>query len=136
MLGAADSFDNEAGGEAEALRRDLERASVHTALTEITHFLQTDPRLPAKTRRAVQFLDGLRREMARAQKEETHPEFFECPFVATNVRQYTFREVRQKFGDQFKQRFWPVFQAFNCLLPVLAPEPDGEGALASFLPPS
>jgi len=26
------------------------------------------------------------------------------------VRQYTFREVRQKFGDQFKQRFWPVFQ--------------------------
>ena len=82
--------------------------------------------------------------MARGQKEETHPEFFECPFVATNVRQYTFtlpltltltpnphsnpnphshphpnpdqvkqytfREVRQKFGDQFKQRFWPVFQ--------------------------
>ena len=26
------------------------------------------------------------------------------------VKQYTFREVRQKFGDQFKQRFWPVFQ--------------------------
>ena len=68
--------------------------------------------------------------------------------------------MRQKFGDQFKQRFWPVFQvrikytlpwpngpnphavtrllfqAFNCLLPVLAPEPDGEGALASFLPSS
>ena len=29
-----------------------------------------------------------------------------------------------------------LFQAFNCLLPVLAPEPDGEGALASFLPSS
>ena len=35
-------------------RRDLDRASVHTALTEIRHFLQTDPRLPAKTRYAVQ----------------------------------------------------------------------------------
>ena len=77
--------------------------------------------------------------MARAQKEETHPEFFECPFVATNVRQYTFREVRQKFGDQFKQRFWPVFQAFNCVLPAHAPEespPDTtpEAALKAFLP--
>ena len=107
---------------------------MHTVLTEILHFLQHDQRLPAKTCHAVQFLDGLRREMTKAQKEETHPQLFDCPFVATNVRQYTFQEVRQKFGDQFKDKFWPVFQGFNCVLPVLAPEPEREESLASFLP--
>ena len=72
-----------------------------TALAEIRHFLRSDPRLPAKTRHAVQFLDGLRGEMVLAHKEASHPQYFDCPFVATDVRQYTFKEVRQKFGDEF-----------------------------------
>ena len=73
--------------------------------------------------------------MAKAQTEETHPQFFDCPFVSTNVRQYTFKEVRQKFGDQFKDKFWPIFQAFNCLLPALAPEPEREeGGVAAMMP--
>ena len=70
-----------------------------------------------------------------AHKEESHPQYFDCPFVATDVRQYTFKEVRQKFGEQFKDKFWPIFQAFNCLLPVLAPEPEREeGGVAAMMP--
>ena len=42
-------------------------------------------------------------------------------------------QVRQRFGDQFKEKFWPIFQAFNTLFPVLAPEPDGDGAVASLV---
>lgn len=135
-LGAADAFDEAIASEAEALRRALDRAAVSTALAEIRHFLQHDPRLPAKTRNAVQFLDGLRGQMVQAQKEVSHPQYFDCPFVATDVRHYTFKEVRQKFGEQFQDKFWPIFQAFNCLLPVLAPEPERENAIGSFLGPN
>ena len=81
----------------------------------------------------MQFLDGLRGQMVVAGKEQSHPEFFACPFAATQVQSYTFREVPQRFGDQFKEKFWPIFQAFNTLFPVLAPEPDGDGAVASLV---
>ena len=46
--------------------------------------------------------------------QDTHnsnPELFDCPFSAAAVSQYTFREVRQNFGDKFRDKFWPVFQA-------------------------
>ena len=134
-LGGADAFDEAmaAHGGAEGVRSALEKASVGVALSEIRHFLAHDPRLPTRTRKAVQFLDGLRGQMVVAGKEQSHPEFFACPFAATQVQSYTFREVRQRFGDQFKEKFWPIFQAFNTLFPVLAPEPDGDGAVASLV---
>lgn len=125
-LGSPGAFDEAVAGEAEAVRSALDKAAVSTALAEIRHFLRSDPRLPAKTRHAAQFLDGLRGEMVRAHKEESHPQYFDCPFVAADVRQYTFKEVRQQFGAQFKDKFWPIFQAFNSLLPALAPEPERE----------
>ena len=102
-------------------------------LSEIRHFLQHDERLPQRTRYAVQFLDGLRQQMSLANKDVSHPEYFECPFGATDIQQYSFREVRTKFGDQFRERFWPMFQLFNCVLPTRAPEVEAAGSLHSFL---
>ena len=90
--------------------------------------------------------------------QASHPQYFDCPFVATDVRQYTFKEarpaahllpvparsrhfaippsqVRQKFGSDFQHKFWPIFQAFNCLLPVLAPDAERDDSLASFFAP-
>ena len=90
------------------LRSALEKASVGVALSEIRHFLAHDPRLPTRTRKAVQFLDGLRGQMVVAGKEQSHPEFFACPFAATQVQSYTFREVRQRFGDQ-----WPYHHSLG-----------------------
>ena len=37
-----------------------------TSMAEIRHFLVHDERLPDRTRRAVQFLDGLRHQMVSA----------------------------------------------------------------------
>ena len=47
---------------------------------------------------------------------------------------------RAAYGDAFSETFWPVFQAFNCVLPAHAPEeaPPGQppaAALSAFLPP-
>ena len=39
------------------------RLDVDVALGEILHFLTTDERLPGRTRKAVQFLHGLREQM-------------------------------------------------------------------------
>ena len=75
-------------------------------------------------------------------QQETHtsnPELFDCPFSAAAVESYTFKEVRQRYGDSFRDKFWPVFQAFNCVLPAHAPEEGDKeqapaAALAAFLP--
>lgn len=43
------------------------------------------------------------------------------------------RQVRGKFGEQFKARFWPIFQAFNTVLPAHAPEPESNDSLRRFM---
>ena len=113
---------------------------VDSALGEILHFLTHDERLPGRTRKAVQFLHGLREQMVLHDTQKSNPELFDCPLHAAQPASYTFREVRQAYGDSFKDKFWPVFQAFNCVLPAHAPEEPEPGqapaaALASFLPP-
>ena len=115
------------------------RLDVDVALGEILHFLTTDERLPGRTRKAVQFLTGLREQMVQKDCQKSNPELFDCPFSAASVETYTFKEVRMRYGDSFQQKFWPVFQAFNCVLPAHAPEEAEEeqtpsAALASFLP--
>ena len=45
----------------------------------------------------------------------------------------TLQEVRERFGASFDQIFWPVFKAFNCLLPAHAPEAERPDALRSFM---
>ena len=82
---------------------------VDVALGEIVHFLTHDERLPNRTRKAVQFLHGLREQMVQADAHKAKPELFDCPFVAHGVEAYTFKEVRQQFGDGFRDKFWPVF---------------------------
>ena len=71
------------GGE---VRLALERASVDVALVEILHFLERDERLPGRTRKAVQFLDGLRQLMLLSRKDESHPEYFDCPLASRTVQ--------------------------------------------------
>ena len=115
------------------------KLDVDVALSEIVHFLAHDERLPGRTRRAVQFLAGLREQMVTTRAHTKTPELFDCPFTQQNVETYTFKEVRQRFGEQFRDKFWPVFQAFNCVLPAHAPEEAEAGqtpaqALAAFLP--
>jgi hypothetical protein len=93
------------------------RLDVDVALGEIVHFLTHDERLPGRTRKAVQFLHGLREQMVTQQTQVTHPELFDCPFTAAAVESYTFREVRQRYGDSFSDKFWPVFQVTLALTP-------------------
>jgi hypothetical protein len=103
---------------------------VDVALTEILQFLQSDERLPTRTRKAVQFLNGLRQQMVHAQTHASHPELFDCPLsaaahdtaIAPIAAVYTLADVRRSFGDGFQERFWPIFRAFNCVLPAHAPE--------------
>ena len=101
------------------------RLDVDVALGEIVHFLTHDERLPGRTRKAVQFLHGLREQMVQHDTQKTNPELFDCPFTAASVEQYTFKEVRQQYGDSFRDKFWPVFQvhavnAVACANAVLA----------------
>ena len=92
--------------------------------------------------------------------QKSNPELFDCPFTAASVEQYTFKEVRQQYGEGFRDKFWPVFQvchgarrarlprlqiarmmtraslppatqAFNCVLPCHAPEEEVEGQSAA-----
>lgn len=86
------------------------RLDVDVALGEIVHFLTHDERLPGRTRKAVQFLHGLREQMVLADTHHANPELFDCPFTAASVEQYTFKEVRQQYGEAFRDKFWPVFQ--------------------------
>ena len=116
-----------------ALRQAMATSGVEEVLAEIRHFLQHDQRLPERTRCAVQFFDGLRQQMIVAKKDETQPEYFQDPFEASDVRQYTFREVRSKLGDGFRDKFWPMFQMYNSCIPVHAPEAEAPDALQSFL---
>ena len=93
------------------LSRFRSRLDVDVALGEIVHFLTHDERLPGRTRKAVQFLHGLRAQMVSAETQKSNPELFDCPFTANSVEQYTFKEVRQRFGGEtFQEKFWPVFQ--------------------------
>ena len=106
------------------------KLDVDVALTEILQFLQSDERLPTRTRKAVQFLNGLRQQMVHAQTHASHPELFDCPLsaaahdtaIAPIAAVYTLADVRRSFGDGFQERFWPIFRAFNCVLPAHAPE--------------
>ena len=139
------------------------RLDVDVALTEIVQFLQTDERLPVRTRKAVQFMHGLRQKMVHQQKHASHPELFDCPLSAAAAKAaaskasaeseakggagsptsvaYTFGDVRSSYGDAFQEHFWPVFGAFNCMLPAHAPEPDAKAAggkaagVSSMMPP-
>ena len=86
------------------------RLDVDVALGEIVHFLTHDERLPGRTRKAVQFLHGLREQMVQTDTQKSNPELFDCPFTAASVEQYTFKEVRQRYGESFSDKFWPVFQ--------------------------
>lgn len=86
------------------------RLDVDVALGEILHFLTNDERLPGRTRKAVQFLHGLREQMVQHDTQKSNPELFDCPFSAASVEQYTFKEVRTCYGDDFGAKFWPVFQ--------------------------
>jgi len=136
------------GHHTDMLRAALSRLDVDVALTEIVHYLQSDERLPARTRKAVQFLDGLRQRMVHQQTHASHPELFDDPLGAVEAHAtsveggsgsptsvaYTFRGVRQSFGDDFNEQFWPVFRAFNCILPAHAPETASKGA-SEMLPP-
>ena len=127
------------GTNADVLRLALSRLDIDVALGEILHFLTNDDRLPGRTRKAVQFLHGLREQMVLAEAQKSNPELFDCPFTTKKVESYTFKEVKQQYGDDFRDKFWPVFQAFNCVLPAHAPEespPDTtpEAALKAFLP--
>jgi hypothetical protein len=116
-----------------ALRQAMATSDAEDVLCEIRHFLGHDQRLPERTRLAVQFLDGLRQEMIVAKKDETSPEFFRDPFEASDIQQYTFREVREKLGDGFRDKFWPMFQMYN-RLPTTAGRPTRVQA-AHRLPP-
>jgi len=131
------------------LRLALSRLDVDVALAEILHFLQSDERLPVRTRKAVHFLHGLRQQMVHQQTHTTHPELFDCPLSASahdsatapTSLSYTFRDVRSSYGDTFQNQFWPVFRAFNCVLPAHAPEMALLGSskrptqgMSSFLP--
>ena len=115
------------------------KLDVDVALSEILQFLQSDERLPTRTRKAVQFLNGLRQQMVHAQTHASHPELFDCPLsaaahdsaiapIAATLHSssiasvYTLADVRRSFGDGFQERFWPIFRAFNCVLPAHAPE--------------
>ena len=64
---------------------------------------------PACTRPACNH-DCIQQPGLVARQDVTHPQYFDCPFAASAVREYTFREVQQKFGSSFKDIFWPVFQ--------------------------
>jgi len=118
------------GTHADMLRLALSKLDVDVALTEIVHFLQHDERLPARTRKAVQFLHGLRQQMVHTKTHATHPELFDCPLApsAPDSAQspssvaYSFRDIRSSYGEAFHETFWPVFRAFNCVLPAHAPE--------------
>ena len=116
-----------------ALRQAMATSGVEEVLCEIRHFLQHDQRLPDRTRYAVQFFDGLRQQMIIAKKDETSPEYFRDPFEASDIQQYTFREVRSKLGDGFRERFWPMFQMYHACIPVHAPEAEAPDALHTFL---
>ena len=97
--------------DADVLRLALSKLDVDVALGEIVHFLTNDERLPGRTRKAVQFLHGLRNVMVQSETQKSNPELFDCPFTAAAVESYTFKEVRQRYGDSFRDKFWPVFQA-------------------------
>jgi len=114
--------DGGPGTNADMLRLALSRLDVDVALQEILTFLQSDERLPGRTRKAVQFLHGLRQQMVYAQAHVHHPEHFDCPLASACNSEYTFREVRKGYGDAFQEQFWPIFQAFNCVLPAHSPE--------------
>lgn len=126
---------------------------VDVALNEVLHFLTNDERLPGRTRKTVQFLNGLREQMVLSETHKAHPELFECPLARkvhpgeasqadTREALYTFKEVRQGYGESFSEHFWPLFGAFNTLLPAHAPEDDegddeaGTDGLSAFLPPA
>jgi hypothetical protein len=84
---------------------------------------------------------GLREQMVQHDTQKSSPELFDCPLTRRKVSDYTFREVRQRYGEQFREQFWPVFQAFNCVLPARQPEETAakdaaaeKAAIASFIP--
>ena len=111
------------------------------ALSEIVYFLTNDERLPGRTRKAVQFLHGLREQMVQKDTQKSNPELFDCPFTQAHIQNYTFKEVRQSYGEGFRDKCWPVFQAFNCVLPAHAPEEDeasqsDTGSVSAFIPPA
>ena len=110
------------GTTADVLRVALSKLDVDVALSEIVHFLTHDERLPSRTRKAVQFLHGLREQMVQGEAHKSKPELFDCPFASKSIIDYTFKEIRMRYGDSFPDTFWPVFQAFNCMLP--APDPQ------------
>ena len=134
-------WDGGPGTNADVLRLALSKLDVDVALNEIVYFLTNDERLPGRTRKAVQFLNGLREQMVQHETQASNPELFDCPFAQAAVKNYTFREVRQCYGEGFRDKFWPVFQAFNCVLPAHAPEEDeagqsDAGSVSAFLPPA
>jgi len=73
--------------------------------------------------------------MLRARKDLSHPQYFACPFGLRNVQEFKLTEVREKFGDDFNAQFWPLFGAFNCLLPAHAPEAEEAEPIKQFVPP-
>ena len=100
-----------------ACARPWRRRRVGVALDEIRHFLAHDPRLPTRTRKAVQFLDGLRGQMVVAGKEQEAPRVLRVP-----VRGDAGAELHLPRGAPALRRpvqgaFWPIFQAFNTLFP-------------------
>lgn len=122
-------------------RGTCSKLDVDVALSEIVYFLTNDERLPGRTRKAVQFLHGLREQMVQKDTQKSNPELFDCPFTQARIQNYTFKEVRQSYGEGFRDKFWPVFQAFNCVLPAHAPEEDeasqsDTGSVSAFIPPA
>ena len=86
------------GTNADVLRLALSRLDIDVALGEILHFLTNDDRLPGRTRKAVQFLHGLREQMVLAEAQKSNPELFDCPLASKAVETYTFAEVRQRYA--------------------------------------
>ena len=133
--GAVSDWAGGTGTTADVLRLALGKLDIDVALAEILYFLTHDERLPGRTRKAVQFLHGLRECMVQGEAHKSKPELFDCPLASNAVTDYTFKEVRQRYGDKFRDTFWPVFQAFNCVLPSHAPEEPGARSMASAMLP-
>ena len=58
---------------------------------------------------------------------------FHTPHLHTprHTPRSTTPQVRKGFGETFHEHFWPVFRAFNCVLPAHAPEEDGAASAAA-----
>ena len=72
------------------------RLDVDVALNELLHFLQSDERLPLRTRQAVQFLHGLRQQMVYKNVHNTRPDLFDYPLPVATGPVLTFKEVSNK----------------------------------------